>query len=351
MKCRASRCRAARTTPRTCSSPCAASAHARVSACAACGCTPMAFPGTMPDGQGQFSQFDLGSADHIEVLRGPFSALYGNSSGGVIAIFTAGRQAGFRSRGHGRVRQLRYAALRARRQRRERAPSTTWSTCAHFQTDGYRDHSDAERNIFNAKVRIALDDASKLTLVANAIQTPFVQDPLGLTRAQLAADPHAGGRQCRWPTTPASPSTRNRWAPSTSASSTANDELSAELYGGHRETTQFQAIPMATEGRPPTPAASLIWRAPTGAPICTSPITASVAGTPLQLTAGVSYDNLDEAPARLSELHRRRARRRRRAAPDETNHVYDLDEYLQAQWDPMRALARSLPECATALST
>jgi len=45
-------------------------------------------PGTMPDGQGQFSQFDLGSADRIEVLRGPFSALYGNSSGGVISIFT-----------------------------------------------------------------------------------------------------------------------------------------------------------------------------------------------------------------------------------------------------------------------
>jgi iron complex outermembrane recepter protein len=43
-------------------------------------------PGTMPDGQGQFSQFDLGSADHIEVMRGPFSALYGNSSGGVIAL-------------------------------------------------------------------------------------------------------------------------------------------------------------------------------------------------------------------------------------------------------------------------
>ena len=45
-------------------------------------------PGTMPDGQGQFSNFDLGSADRIEVLRGPFSALYGNSSGGVISIFT-----------------------------------------------------------------------------------------------------------------------------------------------------------------------------------------------------------------------------------------------------------------------
>src|ERR1700733_14395706 len=41
-------------------------------------------PGTMPDGQGEFSQFDLGSAGRMEVLRGPFSALYGNSSGGVI---------------------------------------------------------------------------------------------------------------------------------------------------------------------------------------------------------------------------------------------------------------------------
>ena len=59
-------------------------------------------PGTMPDGQGQFSQFDLGSADRIEVLRGPFSALYGNSSGGVIAIFTEDANAGLLRRRHRR---------------------------------------------------------------------------------------------------------------------------------------------------------------------------------------------------------------------------------------------------------
>ncbi len=46
-------------------------------------------PATMPDGQGQVSNFNLDSAERIEVLRGPFSALYGNSSGGVIQIFTA----------------------------------------------------------------------------------------------------------------------------------------------------------------------------------------------------------------------------------------------------------------------
>ena len=32
--------------------------------------------------------FDLASASRIQVLRGPFSALYGNASGGVIALFS-----------------------------------------------------------------------------------------------------------------------------------------------------------------------------------------------------------------------------------------------------------------------
>src|SRR5207245_7030552 len=45
-------------------------------------------PASMPDGQGQGATFALGSADHIEVLRGPFSVLYGNSAGGVITVET-----------------------------------------------------------------------------------------------------------------------------------------------------------------------------------------------------------------------------------------------------------------------
>src|SRR5688500_6187144 len=45
-------------------------------------------PATMPDGQGQASTFALGSAERIEVLRGPFSALYGNAAGGVITVET-----------------------------------------------------------------------------------------------------------------------------------------------------------------------------------------------------------------------------------------------------------------------
>src|ERR671919_3142438 len=45
-------------------------------------------PATMPDGQGQASTFSLSSAERIEVLRGPFSSLYGNAAGGVILVET-----------------------------------------------------------------------------------------------------------------------------------------------------------------------------------------------------------------------------------------------------------------------
>src|SRR5713101_6124021 len=45
-------------------------------------------PQTLPDGQGQLTNLELGAADRIEVLRGSASALYGNASGGVISIWT-----------------------------------------------------------------------------------------------------------------------------------------------------------------------------------------------------------------------------------------------------------------------
>ena len=46
-------------------------------------------PASMPDGQGQVSHFDLAGAQRIEALRGPFSALYGANSGGVVSLVSA----------------------------------------------------------------------------------------------------------------------------------------------------------------------------------------------------------------------------------------------------------------------
>src|SRR5258708_2004954 len=45
-------------------------------------------PQTLPDGQGQLTNLELGEVDRIEVLRGSSSALFGNASGGVISIWT-----------------------------------------------------------------------------------------------------------------------------------------------------------------------------------------------------------------------------------------------------------------------
>src|SRR6267378_8140252 len=45
-------------------------------------------PQTLPDGQGQLTNLELGEIDRIEVLRGSTSALYGNASGGVISLWT-----------------------------------------------------------------------------------------------------------------------------------------------------------------------------------------------------------------------------------------------------------------------
>src|SRR3954463_7050489 len=45
-------------------------------------------PQTLPDGQGQLTNLELGEVDRIEVLRGSASALFGNAAGGVISIWT-----------------------------------------------------------------------------------------------------------------------------------------------------------------------------------------------------------------------------------------------------------------------
>jgi iron complex outermembrane receptor protein len=142
-------------------------------------------PATMPDGQGQVAHFDIAGAQRIEVLRGPFSVLYGNSSGGVVAVFTAPvktaqAELGLDAGSFG-LRQARAAVatplgngfdLRA--------------SLSQFETDGFRPQSEARRRLAN--VRLGWTGASDtVTLLVNDHVQP-AQDPLGLTPAQFNAD-------------------------------------------------------------------------------------------------------------------------------------------------------------------
>jgi iron complex outermembrane receptor protein len=58
-----------------------------------------------------------------------------------------------------------------------------------YATNGWRDHSEAERTQFNAKWEHVIDAASTISVVANSFDQPLSKDPAGLTRAQFEADP------------------------------------------------------------------------------------------------------------------------------------------------------------------
>jgi iron complex outermembrane recepter protein len=289
-------------------------------------------PGTMPDGQGQFSQFDLGSADHIEVLRGPFSALYGNSSGGVIAIFTEDAKPGYSVDGtaeYGTFDTQRYALETTG----DNGVVNYVVDAAHFQTDGYRFHSQAERNNFNTKLRFEPTASSKITIVGNAVQTPFVQDPLGLTSAQLAADPRQAGVGALQFNTRKDLSQEQLGIVFEDTLS-SNDDLTASTYTGHRATTQFQAIPVATQAAPLSPGGIIdLDRAYWGVDLHATDHR-ELAGMPFQITAGVNYDDLAETRKGFLNFIGAVTGVQGDLRRNEANNVYDFDQYLQAQWDP-----------------
>jgi iron complex outermembrane receptor protein len=145
-------------------------------------------PASMPDGQGQAATFDLGSASRIEVLRGPFSALYGNASGGVINVITenptpvptleAGLYAGSYDTWRG-----------ATKFGWQRGDIGYLVNLSRFDTDGYRAHSAARRDQINTRLTLPVGNDTGLTLIGMALRQPETQDPLGLTAAQVAQDP------------------------------------------------------------------------------------------------------------------------------------------------------------------
>jgi iron complex outermembrane receptor protein len=147
-------------------------------------------PATMPDGQGQVSSISLTSAKRIELLRGPLAQLYGNAAGGVLQVFTQdppisptpqfGVGAGAGSDGQRQV-DLSIGG-----------GSETLGALldvSHFRTDGYRDHSAAERTQVNAKVVARPSSATTITGVFNSFNQPLSQDPLGLTHADFISNP------------------------------------------------------------------------------------------------------------------------------------------------------------------
>ncbi len=150
-------------------------------------------PATTPDGQGQGSSISLPSTDHIEVLRGPLALLYGNSSGGVIQAFSkaAPKEAEIGYQYYVGSYGLHRADYQFGDTLGTVGIMADYST---FSIDGYRANSFTERKQFNTKIGFDASEQLHVNLVFNQFDMPLAQDPLGLTRAQLLADPTQAGK-------------------------------------------------------------------------------------------------------------------------------------------------------------
>jgi iron complex outermembrane recepter protein len=290
-------------------------------------------PATMPDGQGQFSHFDLGSAGHIEVLRGPFSVLYGNSSGGVIALYTEEPKAGTALQATVDVGSFDTRRYALKGSVASAAGNSLLVDLGRFTTAGTREHSAATRDTLNARAHWQIGARSSLTLIANAVDLPDAQDPLGLTRAQLTADPYQAGTGAVSFNTRKSVSQQQLGA-TYDLQFADHARFSFMAYGGGRDTRQYQSIPVATQTATTTHPGGVIdlHRNYRGFDAHASDKYALGAGS-LELVAGVAADGLDEARRGYlnfvgTTLGVEGALRRA-----DSNRVYDVDEYLQAQWD------------------
>ena len=288
-------------------------------------------PQTGPDGQGQVSQFNLDSAQRVEVLRGPFSALYGNSSGGVIQIFTANGTSPGEVRtdvGYGS-----FGTLRAGVDASDAAGPLDYNVAfTHFFFEGYRPHQSARNESLNGKVDYTLGARGKLTFIANIVSRPDANDPLGLTAAELTANPDqtdAAALQFN---------TRKSLQQQTGGlvlELNFSDRQSVRLMGyyGHRSVLQFLSIPVAAQ-RPATSSGGVVdldrafgggdarwtWKGP-------------LAGRPLSWVVGVSYDTQNELRRGYNNfvggtLGVAGALRR-----NENDIARDIDEYTQASWE------------------
>ncbi|TAN52932.1 MAG: TonB-dependent receptor [Betaproteobacteria bacterium] len=283
-------------------------------------------PATMPDGQGQAATFALGSASRIEVLRGPFSSLYGNASGGVINLVTEdGPQV---PQLEGALSAGSYGAVRGALKLGGESRGINYVIdLSRFEADGYRDHSAVRRDHLNAKLKIGLGEATALTLLANSLRQPDTQDPLGLNRADFEANPRqvvAGAL--------AFDTRKSVFQDQIGATLTHRlggaTRIEATLWGGQRDVEQYLAIPLPTQNLATHSGGVVnLDRAYGGGALRFSTET-RLAGRALRLSVGAEQEAMAERRRGFVNNNGSSGTLKR----DEDNSVKSADVYAQLEW-------------------
>lgn len=295
-------------------------------------------PATMPDGQGQTSNIDINSVDSIEVLRGPFSALYGNSSGGVVNVTTTtGTQPPTLEA------STYYGSFGSWRNSVKASGSTGDGTQAgdvdysvsasRFTTHGYRDHSSAQKNLGNAKLGVRLNEASKLTLLFNSVDID-ANDPGGLTEQEWRDNPTQAPRAEQYNTRKTTKQTQAGLHYERQLSE--NDDLSIMAYAGERETTQYQSIPVGPQLNPTHPGGVIQLARHYQGIDSRWTHRGNLLSMPFTFTTGLDYETMSEkrkgyenfvVENGTTELGEKGNLRR-----NERNLMWNVDPYLQTAW-------------------
>jgi iron complex outermembrane receptor protein len=292
-------------------------------------------PMTMPDGQGQTGTFNLDTASRVEYLRGPFSALYGNSSGGVVQIFTQdGPKEPTLSGG------ITFGSYNTRRETLtfgDSGDGYDYITNANtYRGDGYRDQSATRRDTLHAKLNFKLNDDTKLTLVATALDQPDNKDPQGLDAIQLKADPKQAGTNSVLFNTRVSKSHEQVGA-TLEHNFTADDTARLMAYYGQRDNEQYQSVSVLAQTASPG-----FQRSGGGVAVIARVFggvdarwthKGALADMPLNLTAGMSYDLMNDDRTGYENFIGSTLGVKGNLRRDERNEARSFDQYVQASLD------------------
>lgn len=210
-------------------------------------------PASMPDGQGQAATFNLDRAERIEVLRGPMSSAYGNHAGGVIQMFTADGKGAPSVEGNFSAGS--YGSWKADLSAQGEVEGVGYVIDAsRFSTDGYRDHSSAERDQTMAKLTFKPSQDGKLTLLANTFKQK-ADDPQGLKWDEFKANPKGVAFDSGAGYSPALAFNTRKTIEHTQGGMTyehrfGDHSVQFAAYGGQRSTIQYQSIPTGPQANP-----------------------------------------------------------------------------------------------------
>ncbi|MDG2524007.1 TonB-dependent receptor [Stenotrophomonas sp. HITSZ_GD] len=286
-------------------------------------------PATMPDGQGQLSHFNVMGAERVEVLRGPFSALYGNASGGVVQWWSGAGAADdpwrLRATWGSEATSTVGAQLRG-----ARGPFDYNLAASHFQTDGWREHSRARRESLNGRLGWTLGEGRTLSLVVNAFDAPDAQDPLGLTRAQFQADPRQATAVATQFNT--RKSVRQSQAGLVYEQQAGAGSLRVMAYGGTRAVEQYLAVPVAVQANPLHAGGVVDLDGDYGGVDARWSWQGEWAGRPFDVTVGANADRQRQDRTGYENFAGGQLGVKGALRRDQRDTVSNLDQFAQAWW-------------------